>query len=695
MEAIGSNILKFLEAANHQFVIPVYQRTYKWTRINCKKLLLDVIKASYPQNKTHFLGSIVYITDEHYQATQVNKLTIIDGQQRLTTISLLLMAMVKYLKENPNKFKTTPTKLLKKYLVIDEDETNRPEDFISKLDLTKHDKEFYDRLVKDLPTRNNNQNIYSNFDYFYNEIKNKELDIDSLFEGIGKLLIVSVSLVRTKDDPQLIFESLNSTGVKLEQADLIRNFLLMDLVAGFQKEIYNSYWYPMEKSLKESLSDFIRDYLIIKTKKYLNKNNVHDEFKKYFYSNFRRTEQCVQDLVKDMYYYSSLYKQMIQKNETDSKISSHLIDFIKLDVKVVFPYILQLYSDYEKGLLSENDFVYILKLIESCIVRRVIVGLPPNSLSKITTSLIKDTNAEDHIPSVEKILTNKRGVQRFPNDEELKNSFVNKDIYSLKICKFLLEKLINTDSKVILNINEFSIEHIMPQSNNLPAKWVNALGDNWEQVHSKYLHTIGNLTLTRFNGEMGNKFFIDKRDMVNGFKDSPCRLNVDLIMLDTWNEDEILKRANRLYELSKNIWIYPDVEIIEENYNMILDFDDDWKDIKPKYFTFIDEKHFVKNMTDLYASVISEIYQLDPELFMEAINSSDLIGINYISRNPNDFRASHQLSDTGFYINTHSNNDTKKKNLNALIKTIGLTENDLIIYLSNSDEESQNYVNSH
>ncbi|MED0667741.1 DUF262 domain-containing protein [Bacillus badius] len=692
MEARESNILKFLELGNHQFVIPVYQRTYKWTRLNCKQLLQDILKASKPESKTHFLGSIVYITDEHYQATQINKLTIIDGQQRLTTISLLLMAMVKYLKEDSHNQKTTPTKLLKKYLVIDEDETNKPEDFIPKLSLTKHDKEFYDKLVKNQPTSNNNQNIYNNFDFFYNEIKNREIPIDTLFEGIAKLLIVSVSLVRTKDDPQLIFESLNSTGVKLEQGDLIRNFLLMDLNDNFQKEIYNSYWYPMEVSLKEDLSDFIRDYLIVKSKKIPNKSKVYEEFKKYFYANFHRSEESLKVLIQDMYYYSTLYEKIIRKSESQPKINSFLIDFEKLDVRVIYPFVLELYSEYDKGALSEQDYIYILSLLESCIVRRAISGLPPNSLSKITVSLIKDNNPGDRVKSVERILTYKRGVQRFPNNNEFKDSFISKDIYSLKICKFLLDKLINIDSKVILNIDEFTIEHIMPQTNNLSAKWVKALGGNWEQVHSRYLHTIGNLTLTRFNSEMGNKFFTEKRDMEKGFKDSPCRLNVDLINLETWNEEEILKRAQRLFNFAKDIWGYPNVEKVDERYNMILDFDDEWKNIKPKYFTFMDDKHVVSNMTDLYVSVISEIYKLDPELFIETINSPDLIGKSYISKNQNDFRASHQLLDTGFYINTSSNNETKKKNLNALIKTIGLTEDDLMIYLNNSEEETESYI---
>lgn len=694
MEARESNILRFLELGNHQFVIPVYQRTYKWTRLNCKQLLLDILKASNPENKTHFLGSIVYITDEHYQATQINKLSIIDGQQRLTTISLLLMAMVKYLEENPDKFQTTPTKILKKYLVIDENETNKHEDFIPKLALTKHDKEFYDRLVKNQPTRNNNQNIFNNYLFFYNEIKSRELNIDSLYEGIGKLLIVDVSLVRSKDDPQLIFESLNSTGVKLEQADLIRNYLLMDLNDSFQKELYNSFWFPMEKSLKGDLSDYIRDYLIIKTKRIPNKSKVYEEFKKYFYDNFDRKEEALYSLVRDMYYYSTFYEKIVRKNEPNTKINKYLEEFGRLDVKVIYPFILELYSNYDKGSLLENDFIYILNLIESCIVRRVIVGLPTNSLSKIIISLIKDSNESISKESIEKVLTSKRGVQRFPNNEEFKQNFVNRDIYNLKICKFLLEKLINYDSKVILNINEFSIEHIMPQTKNLSSKWVNSLGENWENIHSTYLHTIGNLTITRYNGEMGNKFFLEKRDMENGYKESPCRLNNDLVDLDTWNEREIVKRANRLSDLAQKIWIYPEIESENDNYSTVLDFDDEWKNIKPKYFMFMDEKFEVKDMTDLYVSVIEELYKLDPEYFIDILQGSELNGKNYISKNPDDFRASHQLLDTDLYINTHSNNDTKKKNLLSLIKEIGLSENDFTIYLFNSENTIFKYANS-
>ena len=480
----------------------------------------------------------------------------------------------------------------------------------------------------------------------------------------------------------------------MEQGDLIRNFLLMDLNDRFQKELYHSFWYPMEDSLKESLSDFIRDYLILKTKKIPNKSKVYEEFKKYFRDNYERSEESLYNLIKDMYYYSTFYEKIIRKSEPIVGINNYFKDFEKLDVKVIYPFILDLYSSYDKGELSESNFIYILNLIESCIVRRVIVGLPTNSLSKIIISLMKDKDEEPSTDSIEKILSSKRGVQRFPNDDEFKQYFIQRDIYSLKICKFLLDKLINHDSKVILNINEFTIEHIMPQTNNLSSKWVHALGDNWEQVHNKYLHTIGNLTLTRYNGEMGTKFFIEKRDMENGYKDSSCRLNTDLVNLDTWNEQEINKRANRLFDLAKEIWTYPQIDYQKENYNTVLDFDDEWKNIKPKYFIFMDEKFEVKDMTDLYVSVIEELYKLDPEFFIDTLKSPELNGKSYVSKDPDDFRASHQLLDTDLYINTHSNNDTKKKNLLSLIREIGLSENDFTIYLFNSDDTIFKYVNS-
>lgn len=686
MKAIQTSMLSFMQQPKQQFVIPVYQRTYKWTRLNCKKLLDDVIRVSKPESRTHFIGSIVYITDEYYQATKINQLSIIDGQQRITTVFLLLLAMSNYLKENANKFDTTSEELFNEYLINNTYKNKHGDDYI-KLELTKHDKNIYSKLIKDDIVDDSSHNIYSNYKYFYETIKRDTLDIDKLYDGIAKLMIVDVSLVRTQDDPQLIFESLNSTGVKLTQADLIRNYLLMDLEASFQNRVYNDFWFQIENKLrkdKEELSEFIRDYLTIKHEKIPNKSEVYSEFKKYFTNNFSRCENDIERFTKELYTYSNIYEKIIRKQEKNLKINQYFIDFGELDVKVVYPLLLKMYYDYEINIIDQEELLYVLNLIESCIVRRIICTAPTNSLSKIFLNLIKNIKNLNYIESVEKILINRNGNQRFPRDKELKDKFMLKDIYNLKpsIRRLILNKLENFNSKEIINVDEFTIEHIMPQSTNLSDKWVSALGDNWKEVHSRYLHTMGNLTLTRYNSEMGNKFFTEKRNIEGGYRDSACWLNKSLRELDIWNESEIIKRAKMLYDKAITIWISPKIEYVKNDYNVILDFEDEWKGKKPKYFTFMDEKHEVRDITHLYVKIIGLIYDFDPEVFLDIVNDELIVSKRMFSTDADALHvSSHQLSDTNFYINTTFNSDAKKSNLLALINKIGFTEDDFVIYL--------------
>lgn len=686
MNAIQTNMLEFIQQAKQQFIIPVYQRTYKWTRLNCKQLLDDIIRVSNTPNKTHFIGSIVYITDEHYQATKLKKLNIIDGQQRITTISLLLLAMAKYIEENPNEFETTSDELYKEYLINETYKIKYGKDYI-KLSLTKHDKSIYDKLVKKDLIDDVSHNIYSNFKYFYEAIKRYSLNIDKLYDGIARLVVVDVSLVRTQDDPQLIFESLNSTGVKLTQADLIRNYLLMDLEPEFQNRIYTDYWFDIEQKLqndKEELSEFIRDYLTIKHEKIPNKSDVYAEFKKYFSNNYKRTPENIELFIKELFAYSSIYKKIIHMEEDSIEINKYFSDFNELDLKVTNPLLMKFYYDYKESIISKDELVHLLCLIESCLIRRIICNAPTNSLGKIFLNLIKNVKASNYIDTAEKILMSKDGNQRFPKNDEFKSIFLLKDIYNLKptVRRFILNKIENSSSKEIINIDAFSIEHIMPQSTNLSDKWVNALGSEWKEVHNKYLHTIGNLSLTRYNSEMGNKFFTEKRDIEGGYKDSSCWLNRDLKSLDTWNETEIIKRANRLIEKALTIWPSPQVEDSQNNYNVILDFEDEWRGKKPKYFTFMDEKHEIKDITNLYTTIINLMYDFDPEVFMDAINTEEVILKRMFSTDENSFHGnSPQLSNTTLYINTNYNSDAKKNNILLLIKTIGFSEEDFIIYL--------------
>ena len=276
------------------------------------------------------------------------------------------------------------------------------------------------------------------------------------------------------------------------------------------------------------------------------------------------------------------------------------------------------------------------------------------------------------------------GNQRFPRNDEFEDKFILKDVYNLKPSnrRFILDKLENFESKEILNIEAFTIEHIMPQSTNLSDKWVNALGQDWKEIHSKYLHTIGNLSLTRYNSEMSNKFFTEKRDIKGGFKDSMCWLNKDLKDLDTWNENEIVKRAKMLVATSTKIWQMPTIEDMKNDYNQVLDFEDEWKFKIPKYFTFMDEKYEIKDITHLYLKTIGLMYNFDPEVFLDIMNDELIINKRMFSIEGDIFYGnSPQLADTAFFINTNFNSDSKKNNLLALINKIGFTEDDFIIYL--------------
>ncbi|MGY0694371.1 DUF262 domain-containing protein [Virgibacillus sp. FSP13] len=686
MQASQTSILHLLRIQNQQFVIPVYQRTYKWTRIHCGQLYSDILKASNTDSKNHFIGSIVHISDQNVPVTRVKPLTIIDGQQRLTTVSLLLLALKNYLDENP--YPSITSDEINQYLV----NTNKKEEEYIKLQLTKQDRDIYSSLINKTKIEIEYHCILDNYMYFYDSIKSGQIDIEKLYEGIAKLIIVEVSLEREHDNPQLIFESLNSTGEKLTEADLIRNFLLMDLKSTFQKQIYNQYWFPIEIKLKEDesnkeLSAFIRDYLTFKTKKIPKKSAVYTDFKKYFNQYYSREPETIENLMKDLLMFAGYYERILRCNEKDYEINECLRDLDSIDIKIIHPLILPLYYDYEHNLLTKEDFIYLLRLIESYLIRRVICGYPTQGLNKVFVSLIKDIDRGDHVTSFEKILANKKGNHRFPNNDEFKRSFIVKDIYNLspKNRKYILFKLENNKSKERLHIDaDITIEHILPQSPKLSDEWINALGPNWKEIHNTYLHTIGNLTLTGYNKNMSNKFFTKKRDTPGGFRDSVARLNKELKNLDTWNEEEIVKRANKLFEYAQEAWNYPELDLftsIDDN-KAVISLDDDWTSLRPSSFEFLTEKQEVKDFSDLYYKVIKKIYELDINAFLEAINQEELMSKRFHSLNKNEFNNQPRVIGENIYLNTNLNNEQKRKNLITLFGKVSLEEDDLIIYIS-------------
>ncbi|MCQ2632153.1 DUF262 domain-containing protein [Helicobacter pylori] len=561
MEAKATTLLRFFEEnQNNQFVIPIYQRLYSWKKEQCEQLWDDIIKiGGNDKMNGHFIGSILYVLADD---THSSPLLIIDGQQRLTTITLLLIALRNHSSDEVKILEKFSRKEIESCLI----NNNKDGDKKFRLILSESDKDTLLSLIdknKRKPSESSVK-IVENFKLFEKWIRKNTDKLETIFKGLEKLMIVWIALEKGKDDPQLIFESMNSKGIDLTQTDLIRNYILMETEVEKQEDFYNQYWRAMEEDFKqnETLFDqFVRHYLTIKTGKIPNEKRVYETFKDYQ----QKKGIEIEDLLKDLQKYCGYFCQIAFKKEADkdlNKALSFLVDYLEMDV--IYPLLLELYSDYSDGVLSDQDFTSIIYLTESYICRRAVCGLGTNGLNKIFASFTKHIQKDEYFKSLKVhfgYLTEKQG---FPNNDEFKKLFITIDFYHFKKIKYFFERLENFDTKEPVNTKECTIEHIMPQT--LTKEWKRDLGGNFQAIHDKYLHTIGNLTLTGYNSEYSNKPFQEKRDMENGFKQSPLRLNQSLKDLESFGEKEIEKRANDLADWALKIWTYPklDAETLEK-----------------------------------------------------------------------------------------------------------------------------------
>ena len=553
MKAAEIKFLPFLEGKK-QFIIPIYQRTYSWTREQCEQLWNDIVRSAKDDEiRGHFVGSIVYIQKDLYQVTAVPQLLVIDGQQRLTTLSLLLVSLAKAAEKSTTQLNISHEEINYYYLI----NKHARDELRYKLMLTQSDKETLMSLIddRDMP-KPASQRIMENYHYFEEQIRQSGINPQTLYMGLNKLIIVDIALTQGQDNPQLIFESLNSTGMDLSQADLIRNYVLMGLDNEDQDRLYKYYWYPMEQSFRHTdgsyhFDRFMRDYLTLKQGSIPNIDEVYISFK-----SFQRTRMTtsIGDIVSDIYRYSRYFVNMAFLREEDREIRSVLSDINALRVDVAYPFLLEVYDDYANHRLLREDFISILMLVESYVFRRVICGVPTNSMNKTFATLAKEIDKEYYLESVQVALLLKDSYRRFPKDEEFRAAFVVKDMYNFRSRNYLLRKLENYEQKELVNVESCTIEHIMPQNKQLSIEWQEELGPNWQEIHATYLHTIGNLTLTGYNSELSDHTFQEKRDRDGGFARSPIRLNSGLARLEHWNKEEIEWRAESLAELAVKVW---------------------------------------------------------------------------------------------------------------------------------------------
>lgn len=556
-----ANQAPFLELLDgkKQYTIPIYQRTYSWKLKQCAQLLQDIIRVgSDEKEKSHFVGSIVYFNPATSPVTSVPEFLVIDGQQRMTTISLLLLAVINFLKKHDLSTLDDETweEVLETYLV----NKHRKDDTRYKLCLTRKDKETYTNLVNgiDIP-ETHSAKVVENYNYFLGQLNTD--NIQSVYKGIKKLIIVDVILERDKDNPQLIFESLNSTGVDLTQADLIRNYILMGQPMNVQEDLYLKYWFPMEQSFGERidwLAWFIRDYLTMKQSAIPKISSVYEEYKAFLHSPIGFDN--VKDAVIDLHQYAKFYVRLTLKKETDPAIASMFKEIRKLKIDTSYPFLLAVYGDYEKQLITRDEFLEIIRLVANYVFRRAVCGIPTNSLNKTFANFYKRIKRETYLESVKAAFVLMDGYRRFPNDEEFKRELQIKDVYNFRSRNYLLESLENFNRKELVNAENYTIEHILPQNQNTPQQWKLELGENWEKVKEKYLHTIGNLSLTGYNSELSDRPFSDKKTIEGGFNSSPLFLNESVRVEPTWNETAIRNRATKLAGRAIKVWSFPHLD---------------------------------------------------------------------------------------------------------------------------------------
>lgn len=564
----GETTLNKLLNTSRQFIVPIFQRNYSWQKSQYEQLWFDILRASkFKEKQNHFIGSIVYI-DMGTPAGRPQQLLLIDGQQRLTTISILLCAIKDYVQKFNLETKLINLAKIKNQFLYNSDEIDEDR---YKLLLNVQDKETYIKLIDNTIFTVNKPatNIIKCYEFFYERIEDfikQHGQIDEIYAGIFKLSLVSISLDKDSDNPQMIFESMNSTGKDLSQTDLLRNYLLMDLTPEKQTRLYKTYWKPMEELFGEDIYKndvnkfdyFIRDFLTLKSDTgYICKiNNVYENFKRYYLDN-----NCEKFAVlRDLFTYAKYYACIDLLQEKDDELKLYWQEFKKLDSHVVYPFLLKLYDDYSRQILIKEDFKKILQVVISYLWRRAICEIPTNSLSKTFATLYQAVDKEDYVNSVIKAFVFKSSYKRFPSDYEVREKLQTKDIYHFRLRKYLLEALENYYHKepIDLNTANYTIEHIMPQNIEHNLSWQQILGEDWQEVHSLYLHTLGNLTITGYNAEMSNKSFWEKVNGESGFKHSHLKLNESIAQCDVWNKKAIQRRTNILTDIILKIWKYPD-----------------------------------------------------------------------------------------------------------------------------------------
>ncbi|MGH2081357.1 DUF262 domain-containing protein [Aerococcus urinaeequi] len=682
MEGNVQNVVGYLKKGT-KFIIPVYQRNYDWTLENCQRLMEDLVELNSSDKNTHFFGSIVIKPNAHAEEI------IIDGQQRITTLSLLFLAIVKWLENNEVETILEPNRLKGDFLL----DYYKPTSDQIRLHSNPRDYEAYTKLYGDKKFFVEASNITRNYKYIYSFIDNMEITIDELFQSLNKLQFMIISLNSPDDDPQLIFESLNSTGLELTNADKIRNYLLMNEELDMQDHLYLNYWKPIEERTSFNLSEFFRMYLTTKNAQTPTIKYIYDEFKKYYENSWEDKEAFFIDLEE----YSFAYQQILGHPVGNKKIDSILFRLNQIEVTVTHPFLMAILRDLNNENLSTKSVEDIFEVVESYIARRMTAQIPSNALNKIFAVLYRDyrkhsesTHASNFEPVdiISYLLLTKEKTGLFPTNEDIRSILQTRDMYNInsKFRTYFFERLENYNHVENLNIYEgideqdYSIEHIMPQ--NLSPQWEIDLGEESEHIHEMYVHNLGNLTLTGYNPKMSNRPFSDKQNMDKGFRESHfVNLNAIPASVDSWGEEEIIKRRDSLIDQSLKVWEYPKTEYTpKKDVEDLYEFDgiNTFTNYTAKGYTFrTDDYHAVDSWIDFYLKLITEITKEYPTAIGRIAESEIKTGLDSVFITKKERKTVEIIP--GIYAKTHLSNRDKISILKQLFDILEIDYNQLQI----------------
>lgn len=681
-----TEVFKIYDARNKELLIPVYQRNYDWKTKHCEQLLQDLANLAVSGRPKHFFGAVVGKMESAW------RWIVIDGQQRLTTVSLLMLALADLAdtriidSANPNL-----GKMIRESYLLNEVDSHKPR---VKLKPVKDDADAYRRLFGPESEYVESSNVTANFRYFLARLPQLGLTADEIWGSINKLEVMHLDL-EEHDDPQRIFESLNSTGLELSEADKIRNLVLMGLPSEKQNLLYEDYWNRVEKNVDYETDAFLRWYLITKTSKTPRQDQVFDSFKK-FVSSDERDITTVMSEIRD---FSDYYKRILSASTGSPSVDARLSRLALLRQDVTLPFFMPLMAEFRSGSVSETDFAASVRIIESYLFRRFIYGIGTNALNKIFALLYKDVrklrkHGDLFSDVLAYLLTRRMGSGWFPTDEEFQSEFRNRDMYRIQSerRKYIFECLENLDSNDSRDIvrgienGKLSIEHIIPQT--LTDEWKAELGANAEEIHHDWAHRIANLTVTGYNSEYSNSSYATKKRRSFGYDDSPYRLNSLMKENDRWGLEQLKARSEQLATRALSYWNYPASSFEPPHVPVPVEpmgHDTDFTNRSVIGFEFESNKATVGNWRDLFLQVLRLLVEKDRErVFAFAHTNDAFVDATYAVSEQSSLRE----IVPGLKVNTHSSTSTKVAILRKVFDFMSIDPDELFITLRSEKNDS-------